>query len=197
MDRPASNRALARQLGVSETAVRRAEKAGRIAREADGAWDLAKVRAAWAGNTDPAQQRNPGAGNGSRRAAPRAVKPVPEAALGAVRDTLREHGEPIAAGPAQAMTFMQARTANEVLKAQERRVRLQRLKGELVDRAKAVAQVFRLARDERDAWVNWPARVAAMMAAELEVDQHRLHTALERQVREHLNELAEVRPNLR
>ena len=44
----------------------------------------------------------------------RAVKPVPEAAVGAVRDTLREHGEPIAAG---AMTFMQARTANEVLKA--------------------------------------------------------------------------------
>jgi hypothetical protein len=95
------------------------------------------------------------------------------------------------------MTFMQARTANEVLKAQERRVRLQRMKGELVDRAKAVAQVFKLARDERDAWVNWPARVAAMMAAELEVDMHRLHTALERHVRDHLAELAEIRPSLR
>src|SRR5918996_6116557 len=190
-----SNRELARHLGVSETAVRRAEKAGRIGREADGTWDLAKVRAAWAGNTDPAQQRGgAGVGDGNRSAARHAVKPVPEAALGAVRDTLREHGEPIAAG---AMTFMQARTANEVLKAQERRLRLQQMKGELVHRAKAVAQVFRLARDERDAWVNWPARVAAVMAAELEVDQHRLHTVLERQVREHLNELAEVRPNLR
>ena len=127
---------------------------------------------------------------------------MPEAALGAVRDTLREHGEPVPAGapgsgPGQAMTFMQARTANEVLKAQERRLRLQRMKGELVDRAKAVAQVFRLARDERDAWVNWPARVAAMMAAELEVDTHQLHTVLERHVRDHLAELAEVRPNLR
>ena len=119
---------------------------------------------------------------------------MPEAALGAVRDTLREHGEPIAAG---AMTFMQARTANEVLKAQERRLRLQQMKGELVDRAKTVAQVFRLARDERDAWVNWPARVAAMMAGELEVDPHQLHTVLERHVRNHLSELAEVRPNLR
>jgi hypothetical protein len=56
---------------------------------------------------------------------------------------------------------------------------------------------FRLARDERDAWVNWPARVAAMMAAELEIDTHKLHTVLERQVREHLAELAEVRPSLR
>ena len=55
--RTTSNRELARQLGVSETAVRRAEKAGRIRREADGSWDLAKVKAAWAGNTDQAQQR--------------------------------------------------------------------------------------------------------------------------------------------
>jgi DNA primase len=191
-----SNRELARRLGVSETAVRRAEKAGRIKREPDGSWDPARVKTAWASNTDEAQQRpKPGAGKRSGR--PARMKPVPEAALGAVRDTLREHGEPIVAGSGQAMTFMQARTANEVLKAQERRLRLQQMKGELVDRAKAVAQVFRLAREERDAWVNWPARVAAMMAAELEVDPHQLHTVLERQVREHLNELAEVRPNLR
>jgi hypothetical protein len=122
------------------------------------------------------------------------MKPVPEAAVGAVRETLHEHGEPTIAG---AMTFMQARTANEVLKAQERRIRLQRMKGELVDRVKAVAQVFRLAREERDAWLNWPARVAAMIAAELEVDPHQLHTVLERHVRDHLAELAEVRPSLR
>jgi hypothetical protein len=182
--RTTSNRALARHIGVSETAVRRAEKAGRIRREADGSWNLARVRAAWSSNTDRAQQR--------RRHG--AMKPVPEAAVGAVRETLREHGEPITAG---AMTFMQARTANEVLKAQERRLRLQRMKGELVDRAKAVAQVFRLAREERDAWVNWPARVTAMMAAELGLEQHQLHTVLERHVREHLGELAEIRPNLR
>jgi hypothetical protein len=160
-----SNRELARQLGVSETAVRRAEKAGRIRREPDGAWDLAKVKVAWVRNTDRSQQRRQHG----------AMKPVPKAALGAVRDTLRENGESVSAG---GMTFIQARTANEVLKAQERRVRLQRMKGELVDRAKAVAQVFRLARNERDAWVNWPARVAAMIAAELEVDPHQLHAVL-------------------
>jgi hypothetical protein len=194
--RMTSNRELARQLGVSETAVRRAERAGRIRREADGSWDPAKVQAAWSDNTDQAQQR-PGRRQGSDRRTRAALKRVPEAALGAVRDTLREHGEPTVAGPGQAMTFMQARTANEVLKAQERRVRLQRMKGELVDRAKAVGQVFKLARDERDAWVNWPARVAAMIAAELEVDPHQLHTVLERHVRDHLADLAEVRPSLR
>jgi hypothetical protein len=164
--RTRSNRELARHLGVSETAVRRAEKAGRIRREADGGWHVARVKAAWGGNTDLAQQRRrpgPEQEGGRIRAV---LRPVPEAAVGAVRETLREHGEPVVAG---AMTFMQARTANEVLKAQERRLRLQRLKGELVDRARAVAQVFKLARDGRDAWVNWPARVAAIIAAELEV----------------------------
>jgi biotin operon repressor len=41
-----SNRALARSLGVSETAVRKAEKAGRIRRAGDGSWDLERVKAA-------------------------------------------------------------------------------------------------------------------------------------------------------
>ena len=133
-----SNRELARQIGLSETAVRRAEKAGRIKREPDGSWDLAKVKAAWSGNTDQALQR-PSPTERSGRSRRASLKPVPEAAVGAVRDTLREHGEPVSAG---GMTFMQARTANEVMKAQERRLRLQQMKGELIDRAKAVAQVF-------------------------------------------------------
>jgi hypothetical protein len=39
--------------------------------------------------------------------------------------------------------------------------------------------------------------VAAMIAAEAEVDAHKLHTVLARHVRDHLVELAEVRPSLR
>ena len=70
------------------------------------------------------------------------------------------------------------------------------LMGELVDRARAVALVFRLARQERDVWLGWPARVAALMAAELGVDAHALQTVLETHVREHLGSLAEVRPEL-
>jgi hypothetical protein len=74
--RTRSNRELARHIGVSETAVRRAEKAGRIGREPDGAWDLARVKAAWARITDRAQQRRQHG----------AMKPVPEAAVDAAPD---------------------------------------------------------------------------------------------------------------
>jgi hypothetical protein len=106
---------------------------------------------------------------------------------------LQEQGLPAAGG----MTFLQARTANEVLKAQERRLRLVQLKGELVDRARAVSLVFRLGRDERDAWSGWPARIAAVLAAELGCDLHPLQAALDRHVRDHLDELADLKLDLR
>jgi hypothetical protein len=90
-------------------------------------------------------------------------------------------------------TFLQAKTAHEVLKAQERRIRLAKLKGELVDRDRATSLVFRLAREERDAWVNWPARVAALMAAELGTETAAMQKVLEAHVRAHLEELAQPR----
>ena len=95
------------------------------------------------------------------------------------------------------MTYLQARTANEVLKAQERKMRVQKLRGELVDRARATALVFRLARQERDAWAGWPARIAEIMAADLGISAHQMQTVLEAHVRQHLGELSDVRPDLR
>ena len=123
------------------------------------------------------------------------MKQVPEAAVGVVRETLKEHGEPVPASGQ--MTFLKARTANEILKAQERTLKLQKMRGELVDRAKAGAHVFRLARQDRDAWLNWPARISAVMASSLGVDPQALHAELERQVRSHLNDLNEVKPSFR
>lgn len=103
------------------------------------------------------------------------------------------------------MTFLQAKTANEVLKAHERRIRLQKLKGELVDRARAETLMFRLAREERDAWVTWPGRVAALMASEIaaavdgevEIGAAVMQKVLETHVRAQLDSLAEVGTSLR
>jgi hypothetical protein len=56
--------------------------------------------------------------------------------VSAVGETLREQG---LASPSvgSGTTFLQAKTANEVLKAQERRLRLQRMKGEFSPLAKS------------------------------------------------------------
>ena len=200
-----SRRAYAAHRGCSESAVRKAIATGRIVTEVDGTIDAARADAMWDARTDPAQQRGAHArATAAETAATTATakaalnKPVPRAALDAVKDTLREAGsEPGAAEGGGEVSFVRARMANEVLKAQTARVRLQKMKGEVVDRARATAMVFDLARRERDAWLNWPPRVAALMAAELGVEAHQMETVLERHVRAHLGELAEVKVELR
>ena len=66
-----------------------------------------------------------------------------------------------------------------------------------IDRARALSLVFRLARQERDVWVNWPARAAALMAADLDVEPAAMQKVLEKHVRAQLDDLAEVKPDLR
>jgi len=181
--RVASQRELARRLGVSHTALQKAQRAGRIAPEADGAWDVAKVRARLAESSDPARKTARLAP--APVAAPRPVSAPPVAAT-----------PPPAADPlprAAGSTFHDARTANEVLKAQERRLRLDERRGKLVDKARALLLVHRLAKEERDAILAWPARVAAEMAAELGVDAHRLQIMMDQRLREHLAARHEVR----
>ena len=43
-ERTASARELARRIGISHTAIQKAERTGRIAREPDGTWDVDKAR---------------------------------------------------------------------------------------------------------------------------------------------------------
>ena len=45
--------------------------------------------------------------------------------------------------------------------------------------------------------LGWPARAAALMAADLGVGTHAMQTVLEKHVREHLVSLSEIRPDFR
>jgi len=68
--------------------------------------------------------------------------------------------------------------------------------------------VFRLARQERDVWVTWPARIAALMAAQIaaEVERHSgkpviieaatMQRVLDAHVRAQLETLADLRVSL-
>ena len=180
-----SERQYAAHAGLSRGAIQKAKTAGRLVLHPDGSIDAQASDTRRAETTDPSKIRR----------SPK-LKPVSEAAVTAVGDTLREHGlaAPMVGG---GTTFLQAKTANEVLKAQERRLKLLKLKGELIDRSRATLLVFRLAREERDAWVNWPARVAALMAAEFGIEPAVMQRVLTSHVRAHLDELAEVRPDFR
>ncbi len=173
-----SNRQYATHRGVSETAVRKAIKSGRIALNAQGKIDADTADAQWDANTDPSKVR----------AKQSKKKIVPRAAIAAVEETLSDPSFKTKGSPEDA--YQRAKTALEVIKVKIGQIELRVLKGELVDAKYAEDQVFQAARTERDAWLNWPSRVAAEWSAELGADETKFYHALYGAVRGHLFELS-------
>ena len=97
-----SIRAYARRREVSHVAVLRAIKQGRVPVESDGTIDPAKADASWQRSTDPARGKSKPSTSAEK------LRPVGEAALGSVRETLKEQGLPAGGN----VTFVQARTAH-------------------------------------------------------------------------------------
>ena len=179
-----SERAYSAHSGLSRGAIQKARKASRLVVYSDGSINAAASDVRRGEMTDPDQQRRSTGGTG------------------------RTGGDAGFSGPADSSSYLKARTALTVYQAQERQLAIQKKKGLLVDRARAEALVFRLARQERDVWVTWPARVAALMAAEVAAEVEKqsgkaikieaaiLQRVLETHVREQLAALADLRVSL-
>lgn len=67
--------------------------------------------------------------------------------------------------------------------------------GDVVDIETAEAVLFEAARSTRDAWINFPARVGPLLAAELGVDADRAVEALTAHVQQQLQDLGEPDPD--
>jgi hypothetical protein len=182
-----SGRATAAALGVSETALRKAKISGRINALSDGSYDIESVREQWSATTDPVRTRV------------RTCEPVrtpvrteedAREAVSMVRRILDEEG--VQAGT---VDFNATRTADLILKARERAIRIEVAQGRLIDAEAARKMVFELSRQDRDSWTNWPARMAPLMAAQFGIDQMKLTIYLDDAVRQHLAERSD--PELR
>ena len=177
-----SERNYAEHAGISRGAVQKARKTGRLVLFADGSINAVASDARRGVMTDPDQQMRSRGGMGA--------------------------GEGAVSGPGDSTSYLKARTALTVYQAQERQLSIQKKKGVLVDRARAETLVFRLARQERDIWVTWPTRVAALMAAQLSAEMEKasgnpvtietaiLQRVLETHVREQLDALADLRVSI-
>ena len=173
-----SEREYSAHSGLSRGAIQKAKQTGRMVLFRDGSINAAASDARRAETTDPDQQRR---------------------SVG---------GDTGLSSPADSTSYLKARTALTVYQAQERQLAIQKKKGTLVDRARAEALVFRLARQERDVWVTWPARVAALMAAQIAAEVETvtgppvtiqtaiIQRVLETHVREQLDTLADLRVSL-
>lgn len=177
-----SNRQYAQHRGVSETSVRKAINTGRITLNENGKIDANVADAQWDANTDPSKVRKKYSDK----------KRVPKSAIEAVEDTLSEPSFNTKGLPEDA--YQRAKTANEVLKVKIGQIELRVLKGELVATKRAEYAAFRIARTERDAWLNWPARVSAEWAAKLGVEESVFYRVFSDAVRNHLLELSGLSP---
>lgn len=175
-----SEREYSTHSGLSRGAIQNARRGGRLVFYADGSINAGASDVRRAEMTDPDQQRRSLGGD--------AALPTN--------------------GGGGTDSYLKARTALTVYQAQERQLAIQKKKGALVDRARAEALVFRLARQERDVWVTWPARVAALMAAQVAAEVEKasgkpvvievttMQRVLDAHVRAQLDALADLRVSL-
>ena len=165
-----SEAAYAERIGVSKTAIQKAKAVGRVVVFSDGSIDPEASDRAMRRMTDQSKQR------GTR------VRIEDDS------DTLE------ITAPAD---FMEVKTLHEQRKVEKLEIEIAKRRGELVERAVAEAQFFELARQERDSWLAWPARVSALMAAELGVEPRAIEALLDRHLREHLAALAKPGLNIK
>jgi hypothetical protein len=152
-ERITSARDVARRLGLSHTAIQKAEHVGRIRRETDGSWDLDRVRRDLTASAVPGRSPLATAGD----------------------DT-----------PLGRLTL-----ARLALGVEAQRLAIDEKKGRLMDVTAANHRVDEVAAGMRDAVLNWPARVAGQIAAEIGRDPHLVQTILQEQMNALLLEVAD------
>lgn len=164
MGQKVSMREYAKIRGVRLNAVQTAVKSGRIHKTTDGKIDVEKANQEWLQNTDPSKSRHP--------------------------ESFFEHGnENTKVSPS---SFQQAKTADVYYRAMIAKAKLKKMTGETIDRKKAGMHAFNLGRSLRDLFVSFPTRYGALIAADLETDEHKTVVVLDEYVRKLLSESKEL-----
>ena len=89
------------------------------------------------------------------------------------------------------MSFDEARRIKENFLALLTKLEYEKEDGQLVELSVAESILFSEFRKQRDAWMNWPSRVAPIMAADLGVPADRMTEVLIEHVHKHITGLGE------
>ena len=162
-----SLRAYAKHRGVSLSAVQKAIRAGRVSKTPDGKIDPVKADAEWKRNTTPP-----------------------------IRQTIRS-APPITtdtSGPtASPAIFAVARGVREQYLARLTKIEYEERVGKLISSDEVRVAAFNRFRVFRDAMLNMPDRIGAVLAAES--DPAKVHSILASEIRNALNEFADKSTN--
>ena len=183
--------AAAERLGINRSTLSRQIKTGAV-RAYGQKVRFSEVLADRAANIDLTRSgRRDGITEVEAEARASRVASPPDATVDATADLEDEALLDVVIVDGQAMPFAKARALKETYLARLRKLEFDEKAGALVGRAAAEKLFFDTAREYRDAWQSWPARIAIMMADELKVDARALTTILNAYVRQHLAEMGQ------
>ncbi len=94
-------------------------------------------------------------------------------------------------------TYVQAKAANESIKAQKARRQLKALDGQYIEREKVIRLVHQLASDSRRQWLSWAERVSPELSKKLGVDALLLQRLIQNGVEQQLDEFGDFEFTLR
>lgn len=199
-----SVRQFAKLDGCSHTLVGKAVREGKLSVSADGRLDPALAGTGWRkrnrdGNTGGNTAKVAAAVSTPRKARPPASTPAGQAPTVAFSDEI-EAGDIVVddtidfIAEVLAGRFVLTGAAERVKEnalAAKNLLAARKDAGDLVDIELAEAILFEQARQFRDAWMNWPARVGPMIAAEVGVSPDAVVEALNKHVQQQLQDLGE------
>lgn len=201
MSEPVSVRQFAKLDGCSHTLVQKAVREGKLPISADGKLDPALAGSDWRKQN----RRGNSGGNPAEVATPVATSPeVATPTATRVANGFADPVEAIALGDEDfiasvlAGRFMSTADAERIKEnglAAKNLLAARREAGDVIDIEVAEAVLFEQARQIRDAWMNWPARVGPLIAADLGVSADAVLEALNKHVQDQLKDLGEPDPD--
>ncbi len=170
--------AYARHRGCSHVAVLKAIKSGRIVKEADGTIDPDKADTDWERNTNQAQQRK------------EQPSPPPPKAQASVAVSSSSSDAPMGGGP----NYAQSRAVKEAYHARLAKLSFEEKSGALVRTDNVKVAWFNILRVMRDRLLNFPDRMAPLLAAE--EDPKKVRELLDTELRLLLDDAADAISNI-
>ncbi|HFD8275392.1 TPA: hypothetical protein ACF6GX_002016 [Raoultella ornithinolytica] len=170
----------AQHSGVDRKTIGRWIKAGRFIVMVGDLIDVEASDAALKKNRDG---KDPRASNGRKKKTPAVVDDVGDE----IEDTARK----IILTEGADLTREEAARVRENYMALLAKLQYEKDSGQTIELVAAEEILFNAFRQQRDAWMNWPSRVAPLMAADLDVPADRMTEVLIEHVHKHISVLGE------
>ncbi|OAZ77842.1 hypothetical protein [Raoultella planticola] len=170
----------AQHSGVDRKTIGRWIKAGRFI-VMDG--DLIDVEASDAALKRNRDGKDPRASNANKKKTPAVVDDV--------GDELEDTARKIILTEGADLTREEAARVRENYMALLAKLQYEKDSGQTIELVAAEEILFNAFRQQRDAWMNWPSRVAPLMAADLDVPADRMTEVLIEHVHKHISVLGE------